>query len=58
MFNGDNITTYRSLLVTDEKLIHQFNANAPGFIKMLGGRVIAVDATAKSGIGKLSGLCW
>jgi uncharacterized protein (TIGR00369 family) len=34
--------------VTDQKLIHKFNANAPGFIKMLGGRVVAVDATAKS----------
>lgn len=34
--------------MTDKKLIEQFNANAPGFIKMLGGRVIAVDAKAKS----------
>jgi uncharacterized protein (TIGR00369 family) len=34
--------------VTDQQLIDTFNANAPGFIKMLGGRVIAADATVKS----------
>jgi uncharacterized protein (TIGR00369 family) len=34
--------------VTDQDLIDQFNAHAPGFINMLGGRIVAVDALEKS----------
>lgn len=34
--------------MTDQDLIDQFNAHAPGFINMLGGRIVAVDALEKS----------
>ena len=34
--------------MTDQNLIDQFNAHAPAFIKMLGGRVVAADAKIKS----------
>ena len=34
--------------MTDQDLIDQFNAHAPEFINMLGGRIVAVDAPEKS----------
>ena len=34
--------------MNDQQLIERFNAHAPTFIKMLGGRIIAADAKSQS----------